>query len=153
MKLKWGLIIRKDDIWVKVLAICKCRDDTLPTIARVKNGSRVWVSISKVWNKMIEGLEWSIGNGRNTSFWYDKWIPKVSKLCHHAIAPISRHLNDVRVVNMSLNYDTWDWNKIDYLLPNHIIGTSLIISSQIILFCVIAIIHPPLSTHELDNKW
>lgn len=57
MKLEWGLINRRDGLWVKFIRNkYKCREDLLPKLIE-RQGSNTWQGINNSWKEVEEGCQ------------------------------------------------------------------------------------------------
>ncbi|CAN1316897.1 Putative ribonuclease H protein At1g65750 [Linum perenne] len=85
MKIVWGLIKRPSELWAKVLItkyLKKTEADFM--LARKSGFSAIWRGVLKVWHNVVNGMQWSIGNGRTTRFWTDRWLDSAQVLIDHA---------------------------------------------------------------------
>lgn len=104
MKVGWGLINQRDSLWASTLrSKYECGKEIIPTISRRNCKSNLWQGVCKVWNKVLEGGKWKIGNGVKVNFWNDHW-------CNYGV------IKDV-VINPSPNLD-WEENVSEFILPN-----------------------------------
>ena len=68
-KVGWGLISRKDDLWVKVVrAKYKCGQDLIARIKHHRQSSNLWKGISKARSLVQDGISWSLGRGDSIRF-------------------------------------------------------------------------------------
>ncbi|CAN1788303.1 Putative ribonuclease H protein At1g65750 [Linum perenne] len=75
MKIVWGLILRPNDLWANVLITnISTRRVRVSVTLRRKGFSVAWYGVMNVWNEMLNGLQWSIRDGRRTKFWSDVWL-------------------------------------------------------------------------------
>ncbi|CAN1811144.1 Putative ribonuclease H protein At1g65750 [Linum perenne] len=86
MKIVWGLLNNPSDLWAKVL-IAKYLKKTPGgfVLARKSGFSTIWRGILKVWQNVVNGLQRSIGDGRGTHFWTDRWVDGGAVLIDHAL--------------------------------------------------------------------
>ena len=120
-KLGWGLIHKRDELWVQVLrSKYKCGTDLIPQVQRHANCSNLWKGICSTWPVVQDNLIWRLGNGNSVSFWQDKWIPSCSRLRDHLLQSVPAHLVNVKVKDLVLNSGGWDWNSFQHLLPSRI---------------------------------
>ncbi|CAN1745399.1 Putative ribonuclease H protein At1g65750 [Linum perenne] len=86
MKIVWGLISRPTEPWSRVLMSKYLkRTDNGWMLARKRGFSAVWRGVLKVWPQVLNGLHWSIRDGRNTHFWTDRWVDSGVILVDHAL--------------------------------------------------------------------
>ncbi|CAN1822064.1 Putative ribonuclease H protein At1g65750 [Linum perenne] len=86
MKIVWGLLRHPSDLWVKVLTgkyLKKTSEGFV--LARNSGFSAFWRGVMKVWPNLVNGLQWSIGEGRSTRFWIDRWLDSGVILIDHAL--------------------------------------------------------------------
>ncbi|CAN1167006.1 Putative ribonuclease H protein At1g65750 [Linum perenne] len=109
MKLVWGLLKNPSDLWAKVL-IAKYLKKTPEgfVLARKTGFSAIWRGILKVWQNVVNGLQRSIGDGRGTRFWTDRWVDGGDVLIDHAL--------NIQGVNASICVDeacsvNGEWNS------------------------------------------
>ncbi|KAF7833013.1 putative ribonuclease H protein At1g65750 family [Senna tora] len=89
MKVGWGLINSKDDLWAKVMkAKYKCGNDLIPNVQSCLSASNLWNGVVKTWDKVEKHIFWRVGNGDSVAFWKDVWIYEVG------LPPPSRNLGD-----------------------------------------------------------
>ncbi|CAN1798940.1 Putative ribonuclease H protein At1g65750 [Linum perenne] len=86
MKIVWGLLKNPSDLWAKVL-IAKYLKKTPEgfVLARKIGFSAIWRGILKVCQNVVNGLQRSIGDGRGTRFWTDRWVDGGVVLIDHAL--------------------------------------------------------------------
>ncbi|CAN1281473.1 Putative ribonuclease H protein At1g65750 [Linum perenne] len=86
MKIVWGLLNNPSELWAKVL-IAKYLKKTPEgfVLARKSGFSAIWRGILKVWQNVVNGLQRSIGDGRGTRFWTDRWVDGGAVLIDHAL--------------------------------------------------------------------
>ncbi|CAN1191394.1 Putative ribonuclease H protein At1g65750 [Linum perenne] len=120
MKIVWGLLTHPSDLWAKVM-ISKYLKKTLVgfVLARKSGFSAIWRGILKVWPNVVNGIQQSIGDGRSTKFWTDRWVDSGVLLIDHAL--------NIQGVNASICVADFcsangDWNSdlIFYVLPRNI---------------------------------
>ncbi|XP_061370519.1 uncharacterized protein LOC133313201 [Gastrolobium bilobum] len=116
MKLGFNLIANKDSMWVKVLCSkYKVGEGFSPVLKRGSMESNVWKGIRSVWDQVIDGSRVSIGDGSSSSFWFDRWVPRVGRLVGHALADIPEESLNWRVIDCVHRGD-WDWGKFNNFL-------------------------------------
>lgn len=122
MKIGWGLVNSPNTFWVQVLA-SKYKVDTtdLPSSLQTRNGSYLWRAVGKVWDHVLKGTRWALGDGKRVKFWWDLWLSEADSLQSYATNPIPDQLINLCVADFSDNYGNWNWYLFAHLLPNHII--------------------------------
>ncbi|CAN1762273.1 Putative ribonuclease H protein At1g65750 [Linum perenne] len=69
MKVAWGIISKPGELWARTLTSkYLIRNGIGFTLKRKTGFSSLWRGVMKVWNYTLQGLQWSIKNGRGTSF-------------------------------------------------------------------------------------
>ncbi|GAU47866.1 hypothetical protein TSUD_404370 [Trifolium subterraneum] len=120
MKILWNLIHKPDDLWCKVL-LSKYRrnNDVSSSCSSQPYDSSLWKALSKVWHNFQRHVVRQIGNGRNTNFWLDKWVPHNVELLPLALRDQIDTTLSVRDV---LNQDgDWDVGFLSENLSNDIV--------------------------------
>ncbi|CAN1754104.1 Putative ribonuclease H protein At1g65750 [Linum perenne] len=121
MKIVWGLIDRPSELWAQVI-ISKYLKKTEGgyVLARKTGFSAVWRGMMKVWPNVIDGIQWSVRDGKTTKFWTDRWLDSGALLVDQAL--------NIQGVNPSLlvsqviktNGD-WDSDFLSSVLPHDIV--------------------------------
>ncbi|XP_061361919.1 uncharacterized protein LOC133305695, partial [Gastrolobium bilobum] len=121
MKLGFEVLTNKEDLWIKVLR-SKYKVEEVFSLVLQKNNviSNTWKCIQKAWDLMLEGTRTIIGDGTNTYFWTDRWVPNVGKLLDHVVTIIPEEAKCWRVWDC-VREGSWDWIKLSPLLPNEIL--------------------------------
>ncbi|CAN0899341.1 Putative ribonuclease H protein At1g65750 [Linum grandiflorum] len=86
MKVEWGLLTRRDELWAKVLLSKYLRntpDGYVPT--RQKGFSAVWRGIKRAGPIRNNGTQWAIRSGSQIKFWTDRWLDSGTILIDHAL--------------------------------------------------------------------
>ena len=92
-KLGWGLIHKRDELWVQVIPSRYNREmDLIPIVQSTRNCSNTWKGICVAWHEVESNLGWRIGNGSVAHFWTDKWMSHGQKLQDVAMIDIPHHL-------------------------------------------------------------
>ncbi|CAN1826343.1 Putative ribonuclease H protein At1g65750 [Linum perenne] len=75
MKVAWGIITKPEGMWASnLISKYLIRNSVGFTLKRNSGFSSLWGGVMKVWNFMLQGLQWSVKNGRKTNFWSDRWL-------------------------------------------------------------------------------
>lgn len=70
MKLNWGLIVRLEALWVKVLRSKYSGGiGVMSEVKRCHFESESWKGVKKTWESLMEGVIWNIRDGHTTNFW------------------------------------------------------------------------------------
>ncbi|QHN81401.1 Putative ribonuclease H protein [Arachis hypogaea] len=81
VKLLWHLLKNEKALWSEVLRSKYGRGKNLLHELQIcSSDSTLWRSLAKVWNCLIQNTYISIGDGRSTKLWTDKWIKGGSPL-------------------------------------------------------------------------
>ncbi|KAH9734521.1 putative ribonuclease H protein [Citrus sinensis] len=75
----------------------------------------------KVWDHVLKGTRWALGDGKRVKFWWDLWLSEADNLQSYAQNPIPDQLINLCVADFSDNNGNWNWHLFAHLLPNHII--------------------------------
>lgn len=114
MKIGWGLIARKDSRWVRMLrSKYGCGEDIVPKVQRRNQNSNLWLGVCKIWNKVLEVSNWSLGNGKKISFWKEGWLNKGMVLREVAKRPLSDIELNETVSNFTLTDGLGTWRSPD----------------------------------------
>ena len=54
--------------------------------------SRLWWGICKIWNTMVKGIGWALGDGKRVRFWLDNWLDLPRPLVDYVIKEIPEHV-------------------------------------------------------------
>ncbi|CAN1730820.1 Putative ribonuclease H protein At1g65750 [Linum perenne] len=86
MKIVWGLLTTPSDLWAKVMISKYLKKTPVGFVLARKSGySAIWRGILKVWPNVVNGIHQSIGDGRSTKFWTDRWVDSGVLLIDHAL--------------------------------------------------------------------
>ena len=69
MKIGWDIIVSPTSLWTKVL--CSkygVENDNFPTELPTKYGSYEWRAMGMVWQQVLNGVRWQVGNCNATNF-------------------------------------------------------------------------------------
>ncbi|XP_028778309.1 uncharacterized protein LOC114734823 [Neltuma alba] len=118
MKLCWGLITKRDSLWVQCLrSIYECGQEQIPLVEKKKNISSTWKAISAIWETFMTAVGKKINSGNNTKFWWEPWTQIDKPLIEIA----NQHWEDInpddRVADFILDSGTWNVQKLRYFLP------------------------------------
>ncbi|KAK8589976.1 hypothetical protein V6N12_024363 [Hibiscus sabdariffa] len=80
MKPAFGLVFRKDELWVRVLQNkYKCRDIVPSSLVR-RGCSHLWKGVAGVWDQVRHHAIWNVGNGEVIDFWRSPWVADIGLL-------------------------------------------------------------------------
>ncbi|KAF7815419.1 ribonuclease H [Senna tora] len=120
-KLGWGLVHQINHLWARMLrAKYHCGNDILSEMKSCGNSSRLWRAVVRNWDHVANGLVWNIGNGLNTRFWSDVWVPGYGKLCDVAVGPVSNNELSASVASYVTPSGDWDWSQFEGRIPNEV---------------------------------
>ncbi|CAN1794778.1 Putative ribonuclease H protein At1g65750 [Linum perenne] len=75
MKVVWGILTKPDEMWASsIISKYLIRNSVYFTLKRKSGFSSLCRGVLKVWDYTLQGLQWSVKNGRNTKFWTDRWL-------------------------------------------------------------------------------
>lgn len=123
MKLGWGVMTRKNDIWVKIIrGKYRCGEDMIPNIQRRKNDFNTWQEIYMYCLEICEGRmflanrrwEWCF------FFWKDKWINMEKPWLEYVIREDSEEEENLRVYKQVDDNGKWNVLKLETVMPEEI---------------------------------
>ncbi|CAN1764375.1 Putative ribonuclease H protein At1g65750 [Linum perenne] len=121
LKLAWGILKKPKELWAGLLLTKYLKPTENGLIPRgTKRFSNLWKGIKLVWPFLNLGLQWSIGDGKSTSFWTDIWLDSGQRLIDHVIPQSGFNVTD-RVVDFRDSAGTWDLGKLQQVLPIHML--------------------------------
>ncbi|CAJ2643727.1 unnamed protein product [Trifolium pratense] len=122
MKLAWNMVNEPTALWVRVLkSKYKCDEGKSPNVQLTHSCSSTWRAIVSVWDKMIEGMQWSIGNGRTINFWSHSWLPLGIVLNNIVMQPIDPQIASKTVAYFSDNNGGWQLQEAVNMIPAYVI--------------------------------
>ncbi|CAN1301034.1 Putative ribonuclease H protein At1g65750 [Linum perenne] len=75
MKVAWGLLARSDELWARVLVSKYLNRTDHGWVLKRKFGYlNLWRGVLKAWQNTLNGVRWSIMDGRGAKFWMDQWV-------------------------------------------------------------------------------
>lgn len=123
MKLGWGLIEQPDAFWVRVLREkYKCGHNVLQMVNKTCNMLATWRGIVTIWNDVLNGIHWILGNGRRACFWVDVWLPSGQVLLKAFMADITDYQLLLPVAEFVNDRGEWVLDRLDGLLPAMVIS-------------------------------
>ncbi|CAN1193208.1 Putative ribonuclease H protein At1g65750 [Linum perenne] len=121
MKVAWGIITRPDELWAKVLVSKYLdRNEIGFTLKRKTGFSALWRGVLKVWNFTLQGIHWSIKNGRKTRFWTDRWLDSGIILRDFALNDQGVDFS-LAVSDFVLPDGNWNLDVLSGCLPNDVV--------------------------------
>ncbi|CAN1815834.1 Putative ribonuclease H protein At1g65750 [Linum perenne] len=112
LKIAWGILKRPNELWADVLLTKYMKRTPQGLIQRgTKRFSNLWRGVKEVWHYLNLGLQWSIGDGLATSFWYDTWIDSGQRLANSALNQGNINSSD-KVADFCSVSGGWDVDKI-----------------------------------------
>ena len=121
MKIRQGLIKRKDDLQARVLrAKYGCGDIQIPRVERKHSNSNLWKGVVKSWAKFTQGLAWNVNDGRIIQFWSDNWLKGMGSL--RGLAKCNMMVEDLKktVIEFTASLGNWNQGLLYAILPKHI---------------------------------
>ncbi|CAN1187241.1 Putative ribonuclease H protein At1g65750 [Linum perenne] len=121
MKVAWGIISQPNELWVQTLVTkYLVRTEFGFTLKRKAGFSALWRGVLKVWNYTLQGIQWSIKNGRKTRFWLDRWLDSGIILRDFALNSQGVDLSHV-LADFILPNGTWNLEALSGCLPNEVV--------------------------------
>ena len=75
LKLVWFIFTENESLWVSWCKTHRFKSFSIWSLDASTQTSWIWKALLKLRNLAEQFLRCYIGNGRNTSFWYDHWTP------------------------------------------------------------------------------
>ncbi|KAJ8899794.1 hypothetical protein K2173_019494 [Erythroxylum novogranatense] len=118
LKLAWGLIFGSAKLYYQVLKAKYGWPPPFPSPARPSPPTTVlWRQISLLWSTGLQCIRWSLGDGRTTGFWLDRWLDADTRLIDLLTAPLPPSDVQRRVASYTTTSGQWNWGDIrPYLL-------------------------------------
>jgi hypothetical protein len=120
LKLAWQLVSNPEKLWVRVMkAKYRCGMYAFPQVQLKTNCSSVWRAIHRVWHHVQQNVSWVIGNGNDTRFWKDSWLPdlhNLESLYSHSIP--QGHTNFP--VSFYASNGIWKQDLLHQILPDNV---------------------------------
>ncbi|XP_061362932.1 uncharacterized protein LOC133306628 [Gastrolobium bilobum] len=121
MKLGFGLLANRDDLWAKVLCSkYKVGDDLMPRLNCCRNVSNTWRGIQNSWEVVKEGTRISLGDGESTKFWLDHWLPCDGNLLDKVSVSFPEEFQHWKVAECVTNGE-WEWDKFSPYLSDEVL--------------------------------
>lgn len=124
MKIGWNIIVYLTSLHIKIL--CSkygVENDNLPTELPIKYGSHVWRAIGTVWQKVLNGVHWQVGDGSKIRFWKDCWVMQNVILKDYALILVPSNMLDNSIVDFIDNNGQWSWPAFNNYLPHRLVLT------------------------------
>ncbi|XP_072067045.1 uncharacterized protein [Arachis hypogaea] len=103
MKLFWRIITQPDALWAQVLKIKYGRgENPFFGVISKSTDSRLWKNIAAITEIVQQNLTVSVGNGKNTSFWFDKWMKNEPPLFTAATQNMNLGILEWKVADLTL---------------------------------------------------
>ena len=120
MKLGWRVESEPNSLWARVIRAkyCKAQSGDI-LMARHRSTSNAWRGILETleWTKRGAGM--AVGDGRQTKFWYHRWLDGLV-LHEHAVRAIPEDHVQNRVCDYWRMDTGWDWHFLSQHLPSNI---------------------------------
>ncbi|XP_019152396.1 PREDICTED: uncharacterized protein LOC109149189 [Ipomoea nil] len=112
-KLGWRILKDGTNTWSQILS-CKYMkaERSMDRMKRKRNDSNIWKGICAAVPILERGMMKVVMNGKNTSFWEDRWIGDES-LQSFLIGPMQRDAGNIKVAEIWDGRGRWDWDAID----------------------------------------
>ncbi|GJY17397.1 uncharacterized protein Tco_0388888, partial [Tanacetum coccineum] len=130
----WNIVVRKESMWVRWIHAYKLKSRSFWDVPIMSNVSWGWRKILQIRNLVRPHLWHKIGNGKNTSAWFDLWCEQ-GPICNHlSVRSITREgFNLLESVKDIVHEGSWTWPSTwNMLFPvlNHV--TPLILFEDIV---------------------
>lgn len=91
-------------------------------VTKAKNGSTLWKGLEMGWNLLNEHTAWSLGDGKNISFWWDKCVDG-QKPKSRVIGPLTKIENDLSVRDNIIVHEQWNFQSLTLGVPTWMIDS------------------------------
>jgi hypothetical protein len=121
MKMGWSLMVGENSLWGQVLLGKYGRESW--NQGKVTTGigdSALWKAIVKSWPNLEEHRVWSIRDGRQVSFWKDKWLDDGLRLIDYG-NDVSDDIKDWKVQDVVTATGEWNFAMLQQVLPHDIL--------------------------------
>lgn len=110
-KLTWRASNESESVWAKVF----CHSSKLKSQA----SNIISRSYKRAFPIIQEGSFKVLGNGLNTSFWFDSWNP-LGPIRDLLCGPLQPHIYNLKVADMVGMDGSWAWEKSSFFIPHDI---------------------------------
>ncbi|XP_061365687.1 uncharacterized protein LOC133308973 [Gastrolobium bilobum] len=138
MKIGHNIMTKPEALWVRVLR-CKYNvgGNLMPHIRASRNNSNLWKGLVSYWDMVLSNSRILLGDGINTAFWTDWWLPRHGPLLSYVSNTSSIDSMAQSVSHFVARDGTWDWDCIQHLIPVQVLS------------CIANMISPmPLDNHD-----
>ena len=109
MKIGWNMLVSPHSLWVKVLkSKYGLISDLIPIAIDNKYSSYLWKSISRIWDYVLQGMRWTIGDGNKINFWHQCWVSEEIIIADYITKPIPNELINKRVADFVNAEGQWN---------------------------------------------
>ncbi|XP_037494559.1 uncharacterized protein LOC119370448 [Jatropha curcas] len=123
---------------MKELPLHSCKRGTNPQTSIATVLRPQWRGIPDMWGSLVDYIVWTIGNGRTTQFWTDRWLLHGVILKDHATTAIPHKMLENPIAVYVSNDGSWNWLRFASFIPSSIVT------------CMVAVI-PPNKTNKPDS--
>ncbi|KAK9195305.1 hypothetical protein WN943_003425 [Citrus x changshan-huyou] len=119
MKIVWNIIVSPTSLWSKVL--CSkygVENDNLSTEPPTKYGSCVWRAVGTVWQKVLQGIRWQVGDRSKVRFWKDCWVMQNVMLKDYIVMPVPSNMLEKSIMDYVDDNGQWNWFAFSNYLPH-----------------------------------
>lgn len=112
----WAISTKKDSLWVKWIHMYHLKHKSFWQVLKSPNDEWCWRKLLKIRDLFKAYFKVQLGNGKNTSFWYDNWLP---------IGPLSDYITDVDIDFLGINKNITVVNmnrRGSWRIPNSLYG-------------------------------
>ncbi|GJX74877.1 RNA-directed DNA polymerase, eukaryota, reverse transcriptase zinc-binding domain protein, partial [Tanacetum coccineum] len=105
----YGLLIKKDSLWVKWISTVKLKDRSVWEVEKHNNDSWIWRSLLDLRDVARANIIYKIGNGKKASVWHDRWsdMPSLDTIIMSRREIYSVGFSDT--VSKCINGNQWTW--------------------------------------------
>ncbi|XP_061336789.1 uncharacterized protein LOC133283880 [Gastrolobium bilobum] len=91
-------------------------DDLIPELKASCQVSNLWRGVMRIWSKVVAGSRILIGNGCETNFLRDRWLPLNERVIIKDAIHIPEEVHDWTVDRLVSTHGNWNWDLLYSLL-------------------------------------
>lgn len=107
--------------WVQVLGGKYCVGSLVLDSRAYSAASPCWRAIQHAMPYFRDGFAWRIGNGRQVSFWYDRWVGDTS--LRYLVSNIDEHDQNLKVADVLSDFHAWNLSTLRTHLPGEVVAS------------------------------
>ncbi|CAN1825159.1 Putative ribonuclease H protein At1g65750 [Linum perenne] len=117
LKIAWGILKRPHELWADLLLTKYLKKSLNGLLPRgTKRFSDLWRGVKEVWPFLNMGMQWGIGDRRNTNLWTDKWLDSVQRIINF-ISRSPQIDTTAKVADFVKSDGSWDTEILQVLIP------------------------------------